>query len=186
MLRKEKCNILLILLWVCFASCTKEVDFEQAQDFQVSPIIESSLIFLDEPASQFVENGEEIETLQDEVLINIFNDQFVVDNLVKAEFVFEITNSINRGFQLQVNFLDGFDQLLHVLTINVSATPNNDPIFQTHIETFEGDSLTALNATQKMVFTLDLLSGSPITESSPGEIILKSKGIFYFNIDSSL
>lgn len=186
MLGKGKLFILLLWLTMCLSSCTKDIDFDQANNFQVSPVLESSLIFLNEPASQFIENGEELATIQDEVLITIFNDQFIQDNLQKAEFVFEISNSINRGYSLRVEFLDEIDQLLHVMSIQISASTNNQPILQTHIETFEGTSLLALMNTKKMDFTLNLEPGEPLTENSPGEIILKSKGVFYFNIDSSL
>ena len=185
MLEKEKFFVLLLFCLGVF-SCTKDVDFEQANDFQVSPVVESSLIFLNEPASQFVEDGVEITSIQDEVLINIFNDAFIVDHLTKAEFVFDITNSISRGFRLRVDFLDGMDQNLHVMTINVAASTDNSDSNQAHIETFEGNTLLALMATQKMVFTLYVLPGSPLSETSAGMIQLQSKGVFYLDIGSSL
>lgn len=183
---KKELKYIFIFLCFILLTCTEEVDFDQANDFHVSPVVESSPIFFNESANQFVEEGEGINTIQDDLLINIFNDQFIIDNLTKAEFVFDIVNSIDRSFSLQVEFLNEMDNILHIMTINVAASPSNEKVYQTHIETFEGASLLALKKTQKMSFTLNLTKGSPITKNSLGIIQLKSKAIFYLDIDSSL
>ncbi|MEM6686856.1 MAG: hypothetical protein AAF617_13815, partial [Bacteroidota bacterium] len=49
-----------IILLFFFASCVEDVDFEQAEDIAISPVVESSLIFFDFPASQFSESTGEI------------------------------------------------------------------------------------------------------------------------------
>ena len=52
----------------------------------------------------------ELEEVSDTIAnIEIFSEAFVIDNLVKAELVFEATNTINRTFGLQVEFLDDAD-----------------------------------------------------------------------------
>ena len=71
-------------------SCVEDIDFEQTKDFEATPVLESSLIFFDEPANRFLDSGNEITVIQDSVLVNFFNDKFIIDNLVKAEFQFEI------------------------------------------------------------------------------------------------
>jgi len=54
------------------------------------------------------------------------------------------------------------------------------------IEIFEDESLDALKSITKMVITLTLdpsTDGSMLDENSIGKIALKSKGLFYFNIN---
>jgi len=78
-------------------SCVKDVDFDQAQNLSIKPEIISSLVFTEVEASQFSENGIEQQIVRDSISnIEIFEAQFIEDNLVKAEMIFETTNSINR------------------------------------------------------------------------------------------
>lgn len=162
-------------------SCVEEIDFEQAKDFEATPVLESSLIFFDEPANRFLDNGNEITVIQDSVLVNFLNGKFIIDNLVKAEFQFEIINTINRAFELQVDLLDD-NQLQHTFTIFQEASANNNENFTMYIETFEDKTLQALKRTTKLVFTLKLLQGEAINQNTIGRIQLKSLAVFYFNI----
>ncbi|WP_445734441.1 hypothetical protein [Mariniflexile sp.] len=167
-------------------SCTEPVGFDQINDFEISPAIVSSLVFLDEPAPRFLDNGNELTTIQDFVQVQFFNNGFIVENLVKAEFVFETTNSINRGFQIRVDFLDDSNQTQHTFTFSIPPSANTTNVASNHTELFEGDSLEALKSTTTIVFTLNMLPGLPINNDSKGRIILKSKSIFYFNIAKSI
>lgn len=180
---KEKLKIFCSFIYViAFTfSCVGDIDFEQANEFEALPVIESSLIFFDEQANKFLDNGSEIINIQDFVLVDFFNDEFVTDNLLKSEFKFEIINSINRDFELQIDFFDE-TQLQHTFTLTQGASLNNDDVFSSHTEVFEGETLEALKRTRALVFTLRLLPGSPIDENTLGRIQLKSLAVFYFKI----
>jgi hypothetical protein len=167
-------------------SCFKPVDFDQINDFKINPVVESSLIYLDEPAASFLDNGEQVTTIQDYVQVEFFNNDFVVENLEKAEFVFEITNSINRNFHVKVDFFDSNSQRQHTFTIFVAASSNNVNVVSNYTEVFEDVSLEALKSTSVLVFTLNMLPGAAINQNTLGSISLKSKAVFYLNIDSSL
>lgn len=167
-------------------SCTKEVDFDQADDFEISPAIESDLIFFDEPANSFFLNGSELNTINDFVLADFFKNQFIVDNLIKSEFIFETTNSINRGFQVRVDFINDAEELLHTFTFSTLPSTDNSDLLSNHVEVFEGDTLIALKNTSKLVFTLSVLPGEPINQTTLGRIKLRSKAVFYFKIGDSI
>ncbi len=184
--QKIKPYTLLIIFGFALISCTKDIDFNQVNDFKATPVIESSLIFLNEPANQFIDDGVEIISIQDSVEIDFFNNGFIQDNLIKTEFVFETNNSIHRGFQVQVDFFNESNQLVHQFIFNAIASIDNINVVENHIETFEDSELVALKSTRLMVFTLSVLSGNAINENTLGEIQLKSKGIFYLNIERDL
>ncbi|WP_211344286.1 hypothetical protein [Flavivirga rizhaonensis] len=179
-------SFLVIALFLSLFSCTKEIDFEQADDFEISPVIESSLVFFDESASSFLANGTEIISIKDSIGIEVFNNDFVIDNLIKADFVFEATNSINKAFQIQVDFINDVDQQVHSFTLQALASTNGSDLLSNHVEVFEGDELEALKNTSKLIFTLSLLPGGTINPTTPGRIKLKSKAIFYLNIGDSI
>ena len=178
---------LILVIGVCF-SCIKDTDFEQYDTLTISPIMEVSLVKTQEPASSFVDfSGTELSSISDQVVIDIFNSDFVVDNLIKAELVFGITNSIDRAFQIQIDFYDSTDILQHTFSINIDNSPTNTPLFTEHVEVFENMNLLALKSTHKLEITITLdpnLTGSILTPNSAGSILLTSKGIFYLKISS--
>lgn len=182
--------LILFVLSLIITSCVKDVDFDQAENFVISPVVVSSFIFIEEPANRFVDNGIEITTIRDSIKnIEILSDQFVADNLIKAEFLFETTNSVNRAFQVQVEFFNDAFELQEISSFTVLQSPLNEEIISESTKTFEGNSLEALKATSQIVITLTLLpssDGSILNENSIGQLRLRSKATFYFDIDSSL
>jgi hypothetical protein len=175
----------MVSLFLVFPSCVKDVDFSQVEDFEINPVVESSLVFFDEAALAFVESGSEIEIIQDFIFIEFFKDPFLVDNLEKADFLFVTKNTINRGFELQVDFLDNMSELQHSFSIIQEASLDGSETMSEYVEVFEEDTLLALKNTSIIVFTLRLLPGPPINDSTQGRIELKSLATFYFNIRRS-
>ena len=177
--------VVALISVTCF-SCTKEVDFKQADNLVLEPVAALDLIFFDAPSSSFFVGGTELTTVRDSVIIDLFGRNFVVDNLVKAEFVFQTTNSINKAFNVQVDFFDSDDRLQHAFAVIAPASPTNTDLVNTHTEVFETNILDALKASNKIELTITALpGGSPLNDDTPGSIQLKSKGFFYFNIESA-
>lgn len=181
-----KYSIVVILLSFMAASCAKEVDFNQIDDLSLTPVFTSGIIFFKSPASNFYVNGVELVTVKDSVIFDLFNRDFVLDNLVKAELVFETTNSINKSFNLQVDFLDRANHHKHSFAVISPASTTSQDIITTHTEVFENGLLDALKTTNKVVLTIQALTGGlPLNNNTPGSIQLKSKGIFYLKIETS-
>lgn len=181
---KTKIKYLCLIVMVFLVhNCTKPVDFDQASDLVIQPVLESSLIFYKASVGDFFIGGNEEAEADDFVEIDLFNGSFVQDNLVKIEFVFEIENSINRAYELRINFFDDTDQALEGFTINTEASPNNENLMSMHTEVFEGEALERIKQSSILAFTLVMLDGDAINQNSPGEISLKSKAVMHFNID---
>ncbi|WP_242085731.1 hypothetical protein [Aestuariivivens sediminis] len=173
-----------ILFCIVLASCTKEVDFDQANDLSLNPVVASNLIYFKANASDFSVDTTELTTVKDSVIIDLFGRNFFIDYVVKAEFVFEVTNSINRRANITIEFFDINDQKRHEFSILTPASPNNLDIVTTHTEVFENNSLNALKASDKVVLTMQFLAGGDLLNmNTPGRIELKSKGVFYTTIN---
>lgn len=157
------------------------MDFDQINDLELSPILEASLIFIEAAAPDFFVGGIEEATVQDFVGIDTFHDTFVTNNLIKADFVIETLNSINRSYDLKIDFLNELDQLQYSFTVTTPASPTNAEIISQHTEVLEGNSLAALKRTTKIAFTLTMLPGPPINGNTPGKIHSKAKVVAYFN-----
>lgn len=182
-------TILLLCITLSFNACIKDVDFDQAENLSISPALEVSILHFEEPVNTFLDDdGVEIITVKDSVNIGIFSDQFVVDNLIKADFLFEATNTINRAYEAEIEFYNDLFELQHTINFGVSESPNNQDVVVEYVEIFEGMELEALKATTNLVLTLNLLpsmDGSTLNENTPGDLILRSKASFYFNINTS-
>ncbi len=181
-------KILTLFVLTCsLLSCVDDVDFDQVDDLQIEPVIEASLVFFEEPASSFLdEDGAEAETVQDTVRIEVFSDEFVVDNVIRAEFLFEGVNTINRAYSADIDFLDDENNVLHMVNLAIPESADNTDVLVTHLETFEGITLESMKASTQLAFTLTLEpseDGSILDENSPGNLRFRSKAAFYFAID---
>lgn len=180
-------KVALLLFIFILASCVKDVDFEQAEDISISPVLESSLIFFDFPASEFSEpTGTAIVTVGDDLELDVFNDEFLRDNLIKAEFFFEVTNSIDRNFRADIIMYDANDQITHTFNIDVTPDGNNE-VVTTHTEVYEDALLEQLKNTVRLELVLSMFpssTGIPLDENSIGNIKMRSKATLFFQIDN--
>ena len=167
-------------------SCVKDVDFDQADDLVLTPVAAASIVYSDVEASRFSINGFEIETVTDTIAdIEIFTDDFVLDHLVKAESIFESTNTINRTFGMHITFLNEANEPVHSFSFDAAPSPTGEEVVSTHTEVFEDASLEALKMTRNIAVRFQLYpstDGSTLDENSTGNISLKSVGTFYLNI----
>ena len=179
-------SAIAICLVFCFTACISDIDFQQAEDLSISPALETSIIHFEEAANTFVDdNGVELITVTDTVYVDIFSDAFVVDNLVKAEFQFEATNTINRAFQTNIDFYNDAFEMQHNFSFGVPASPTNEDVVVEYIETFVDQELEALKSTTNLVLTFTLLpsnDGSILQDTTPGNLKLRSKASFYLEI----
>ncbi|WP_046745120.1 hypothetical protein [Kordia zhangzhouensis] len=180
-------KIISVVLIVLLTSCVKDVDFEQAENITISPVLEASLLFFDFPASEFQEpTGTAIVTVGDELEFDIFNDDFLRDNLVRTEFFFEITNSIDRTFRADIIMYDENDQVVYAFDITVFPDGNNE-VVTTHTEVFEDALLTQLQQTVRIELVLSMFpsqTGIPLDDNSIGRIKMRSKATLFFQIDN--
>ena len=190
MLKIKTLNLILGLgIILCLNACIKDVDFDQAEDLTITPALEVSILHFEEPAGTFVDEfGDELTTIRDSVNIEIFSDEFVVDNLIKADFLFEIINNIDREFNAQVDFYNDIYELQHNFSFDVGASTNNQDVVVEYVEVFEGQNLEALKTTTNLVLSLTLdpsNDGSTLNEDSFGHLEMNSKASFYFEINPS-
>lgn len=180
-----KLLVVMTVFSMLFFSCTKEVDFDKANNLVLEPVVESSFIFLDESVNAFLDNGLEIEIEPDFIEIDFFNNAFIKKSLIKAEFVFETQNTVNRAFELQIDFYDviGSEFPSNTIIVTENASSTNSDVETIHTEVFEGDALERLKNTKIAFFSIRMLPGGAIDNTTMGQIIVKSKAVMYFNIE---
>ena len=112
---------------------------------------------------------------------DVFKQNFD-DNLDRADFFFEIDNTINRGFRINLFLLDANNNTLYTIPFDVPAYSGTQNLV-TKTEIFQDAKLDLLRKTDKIAFVVNLLPGPALSESSLGSLKLRSSATVYFVVE---
>jgi hypothetical protein len=172
-----------ILLCALFFSCSSDLDFDQTKDLKLEPVFVANLAYFDIPANKFVDNGTEQQIAFDEQNFDIFKEKFFNDHLAKAEFAFEIENTVNRAFTLNILLLNDSDQILQTITLAIPAYSGTTNVIKYPTEVFENQRLDLLKQSRKLGFVIVMATGPPLSASSTGSLKLRSGATAYMVIE---
>lgn len=171
----------LLLIGSSF-SCTSDLNFDQVNDLKLTPVYEANFSYFDVPAKSFVsDTGMEIPWAGDEYDFDVFRDKYLNSYLRKVDFYFEINNTINRPFSLNIVLLDANNRALTTIKKGVPAYSGTATIV-TSTEIFENNRLELLKKTVKMGFLITIGSGSALNANSTGNLVLRSSATVYLEI----
>lgn len=170
-----------LLLAILLFSCSSDLDFNQANNLKLEPVIVANLTYFDISENGFIDNGIEQKVAFDAQDFDVFRDSFFRDNLKRADFFFEINNTVNRMFTINIVLLDGNDQPLYFIPFTVPAY-NGTPNTITKTEVFENLNLELLKSTKRMGFVIAMAPGAPLDGSGQGSLKLRSSATVYFEI----
>lgn len=169
----------ILFLTIVSSSCSSNLDFNQVNDLQLEPAYIANLAHFDIPAKEFVAGGIEQSVVYAVPTVDVFNDAFFRDNLVRADFAFKINNTINRAYTLDITLLDANNVPLYVMHFDVPAYTGTENIVE-KTEIFENIKLNLLKRTIKMAFVLNMKPGPLLDENSSGSLKLDSGVTAYF------
>ncbi|KUJ61910.1 hypothetical protein AR687_10130 [Flavobacteriaceae bacterium CRH] len=173
----------VLCLAFLFSSCSSDLDFDQIEDLALTPVLVVNLAYFDVPANQFTDNGTAQQIAFDIEPFKAFKKKFFTDNLVKAECNFELENTINRAFSLDVLLLDEDEQVLETLTFEIPAYSGGSNVIKYPTEVFENQRLKLLKQTTQIGFTVRIGAGPPLTANSSGNLKLRSSATAYMLIE---
>jgi hypothetical protein len=174
--------LLITALVFCFFSCSSDLDFEQANDFSAQPVFTTNLAYLEAKAPQFESGGAGLYVYPYIANVDFLNTSFVEDDLIKAELYFRIKNTIPRAYVYDIVFLDVNDAPIKNIKIDVPASVNGVEVLVDPTITFDTSNVDILKKTAKMVFSITMLPGTPLTATSPGRIEFSSSITAYFDV----
>lgn len=174
--------ITLALFLMCSFSCSSDLNFDQANDLKLTPVIEGNLSYFDVPAPSFVaDDGSEYNFASDAQNFDVFRDKYFNSYLQRADFHFEITNTIQRAFAASIVLLDANDNPLYTINFDVPAYSGTTNIV-TKTEIFQGAKLTILKNSRKMKFLIAMKPGTALNKNSTGSFKLRSSATVYLEI----
>jgi len=172
-----------IVVFLTIVSCTSDVNFNQSKNIEINQNFSSTFVHLNLDQNKFLndDSNAELPTLTDLSVIDIFKSKYFEDNLVRANFTFEIQNTFDRSFIIELSFLNVDDNITNSFNIIV---PNNSNI--THLESFEDLSLLSLKFAEKLKMTFQLQpssNSSMLTKDANMNLRLKSYANFIFKLN---
>jgi hypothetical protein len=176
-----KISTFLVLLILNY-SCSSDLDFDQVNDLKLEPVIVANLVYFDIPANAFVNNGTEQSVTFDAQDFDPFRNSLLREDLIKAEFNFEITNTISRVYKIDLILIDSQNNPIETITFNVPAYSGTSNVLKFN-EIFENQRLANLKKTIRIGFVITMLAGTPLTENSIGNLKLRSGATLYFEIE---
>lgn len=170
----------LVILAFFALSCSSNLDFNQVNDLKATPIIVANLASFDVPANQFVNGGIEQTVAGDLLNFDIFSDTYFNDSLTRVDFYFEFNNTINRGYTINIYFLDSKNSMVYTIPFEVPAYSGTQNLV-TKTEIFENSNLALLKKTAKIAFAVTMHPGPLLDENSVGSLKLRSSATIYLN-----
>ena len=172
----------IVLLSIFSLSCSSDLDFDQVTDLKLEPVVVGNLATFYVPANEFVIGGVEQNPAGDIMNFDVFRDTYFNDSLKRADFFFEINNTINRAYVINLYLLDASNSPLYTIPFDVPAYSGVQNLV-TKTEIFENAKLDQLKKTKKIAFVITMLPGPTLSESSLGSLKLRSSATVYFVVE---
>ncbi|WP_281322534.1 hypothetical protein [Flavobacterium aestivum] len=174
-------RIICILSLILTFSCSSDLDFNQADQFNIKPVFTTNLAYFPLEANQFIVDGVEQSTFSYISNVDFFHTGFIRDDLVKTELYFRVKNTINRAYTYNIAFQDANNITIHNVNLAVPAY-NGTEIVVEKTEKFDSTNIDILKNTKNITFSIAMLPGPPLTSTSPGRVELSSSITAYFDV----
>lgn len=172
----------IFFLSIFFLSCSSDLDFDQVNDLKLEPVVVANLATFDVPANEFVIGGVEQNVAGDVLNFDVFKNSFLTDALTRADFFFEIDNTINRAYRVNLYLLDANNTPLYTIPFDVPAYTGVQNLV-TKTEIFQNAKLDLLKKTTKIGFVITMYPGPALSESSLGSLKLRSSATVYLVVE---
>ena len=162
-------------------SCIKDTDFDQAENIAPTPIVELDLIYFNIVAGEFFDETTSTPrlTVTDTTEIRFLDGSDVQESLKRAEFFFRFTNSIEREFQIDFQFLSEENDTTYTTGTIVNVGTTAKPVVTEFTENVEGEAILDLTQANKVVVKVTIPSSNAQLE---GELNLQSKTTYYLEL----
>ncbi|WP_222984912.1 hypothetical protein [Flagellimonas meishanensis] len=182
-MKRNLFKLAFALLVLCLPiSCSEEQDFDQFDDLQVTPLLVSSIFYLESTEEFINASGTSESFYSEDVNFDAFNEQFVAERLLEGTIIFEVENTTSKNISFVVEFLDETGNILDTETFSIEPAPSG-------ILTREvaygptGKSLDILVATSALrIVGSNLGDNSSTSSETDPKIIFRSAAEFLFEL----
>jgi hypothetical protein len=179
---KKKLYLLFLFTAVIslFMACVKDTDFNQTDDILITPTVALDFLFFNLNSESFSNIGAANLVVTDTTFFELLNEDFTVDNLIKADFYFKNTNSFPIQLITQYQFLDENNELHYEIIIPINSGSLSNPVITEHVEIIEEGSIVNLTLADKVV--VNVIASSPL-DNIAGFLNLQSNTTYYLRLE---
>lgn len=173
-----KYSYLLLLTVALLLSCVKDTDFDQADAITPSQEVEVNFVFFTLEIDDFQVNPllEGSLTAIDTTEIRFLNDDFGVDNIVAAEFLFRVTNTFPMALNADFTFLSETNESFYNINFPIQLSEDGTPVLSEFTQLVSGEDIELLTQNEKVVVTISIQTDNQNLE---GALNLQSKTTYF-------
>ncbi|GAB1307630.1 hypothetical protein KH5_03130 [Urechidicola sp. KH5] len=177
-MKKYPFKYLYVAILFSFSSCISDIDFDQVDDIAIETEHLATLVYFNVDVNSFLDDlGNELLISSDTLELPIFNGPYNENYLVQVDFNFEVSNTFDRDFEYQYEFLDEFYN--EVYEFSPVIVPSNINNYQ-QVQTINSDIEDVLQ-TKYVVLNSRLYPGNtPLSSADPWIINFKSAVRLYY------
>ncbi|MEZ8003259.1 MAG: hypothetical protein QMC45_05780 [Patiriisocius sp.] len=175
-------QFILLTSILLFVSCFDGTDFDQTNEVVLTPEIELDLIYFNLEASNFYDyaNNTEVLVVEDTTDLDFLGGSDINDIIKGADFYFEFTNTIARGFNVSFDFLNNDNVSKYLMQTTVSPGSENTPVVSYFVQYLDALQIKELTKANKVLVTVTIPSSS---QDLSGVLNLQSKTTYYLQIE---
>tara|TARA_B110000971_G_scaffold165543_1_gene169587 strand:- start:245 stop:793 length:549 start_codon:yes stop_codon:yes gene_type:complete len=175
-------QFILLTSILLFVSCFDGTDFDQTNEVVLTPEIELDLIYFNLEASNFYDyaNNTEVLVVEDTTDLDFLGGSDINDIIKGADFYFEFTNTIARGFNVSFDFLNNDNVSKYLMQTTVSPGSENTPVVSYFVQSLDVLQIKELTKANKVLVTVTIPSSS---QDLSGVLNLQSKTTYYLQIE---
>ena len=178
-LKKSLFKISFLTLLLLNYSCVKDVDLNQYEEIVLTPEAALDLIFFSIENDDFSSTSGGEATARDETRLDFLDDDYIQNNLVRADFNFRFTNTFQNELTATIRLLSPSNSVQHSIVIPIPASTGGSPANVDYTETISGTQITRVRRSIKL--SVEISSPDPI--ANEGTLQLESKGFYYFKFE---
>lgn len=125
MIRRPYIRISILIALITLLGCAEQQDFNQFDDLAITPVVESSILYLESPES-FINDSTPGAYYSETFNFDAFAEQFISENVLDGMFTYEIENTTSKELEITVEFLDAGDNVLDTEFFQVGAGPDSN------------------------------------------------------------
>lgn len=169
--------ILLFIFGLVIQSCTEDLNFSQADDLAVEPIVASSIFYFE--STEEIINIAGAGAFYNEIFtFEAFSEAFMDDKILDGTFTYQLENTTSKPLDIEIEFLDDSGNVLDLEQFSIAAEPAPITEIQVAYGT-GGKSLDILrNTNQIRVNGVNLGDSTSISNQPEPKIILRSSAAF--------
>ena len=118
-------SIAVVMVLAGLLGCAEKQDFNQFDDLTITPVAESSILYLESPES-FINDADPGVYYTKTFNFDAFAEQFVSENVLDGLFTYEVENTTSKELELTVEFLNATGNVLDTEYFLVEAGPTSN------------------------------------------------------------